>query len=137
MRSVSLGFALVAVALSPPGCRNPFWDESVILAVTRLDAPAAVVPGTAVTVILTVGVNGCERFNAIGQMRLNSQIVLTAVGTNSSLGKKNVACPAVYREDQHSVVIEQPPPAPFTILVREPRGAAPLQAEIAVGVVMD
>ena len=137
MKLVSLGLVLLAVAFSPLGCRNPFADQSVVLAVSNLDAPAAALPGAAVTVVLTVWVNGCERFDHISQIRLNSQIVLSAVGTNSALGKKNVSCPQGAFSTLHSVVIEEPPGPPFTVAVVQPRGAPPLRAEIALGAVMD
>ena len=88
MKSVSLGFALLAVALSPLGCRNPFADESVTLVVSNLEAPFASVTGTPLTVVLTVSVNGCERFERISQMVVNSDIVLAAVGTNRAIGRK-------------------------------------------------
>ena len=134
MKPVSLGLVLLAVALSPLGCRNPFVDESVVLAVSNLEAPSAALPRTAVTVVLTVWVIGCERFDHIGQVRLDSQIVLTAVGKNAG---KNVVCPQGAFAALHSVVIEDPPGPPFTVAVVQPRGAPPLRAEIALGAVMD
>lgn len=133
MKLITLGLALAAVALSPPGCRNPFSGQSVILGVSNLEAPSATLPGAAVTVVLTVGVNGCERFSHVSQMRLKSQIVLTAVGTNAALGRKDMLCPAVFSSAQHTVVIEEPPPAPFAVIVRQPREGTPLRADIAIG----
>jgi hypothetical protein len=137
MKSVSLGFALVVVAFSALACRNPLSDESVALAVSKLDAPSSALPRTSVTVVLTVRVNGCERFDHISQMRVNSQIVLTAIGTNPALGNKDVSCPAVFTEQVHSVVIKEPPAPPFTVAVIQPRGAPPLRAEVALGAEMD
>jgi hypothetical protein len=137
MKPVSLGLALLAVVLSPLACRNPFADQSVVLAVSNLEAPSASPPGTPVTVVLTVGLNGCERFDHISQMQNNSDIVLAAVGTNAALGRKDIMCPASFTTEVHSVVIKEPPPPPFTVVVIQPRGAPPLRAEIALGVVMD
>ena len=131
MKAVSLGLVLLAVALSPLGCRNPFADQSFVLGVSNLDAPSAIAPGTAVTVALTFGLNGCDRFDHIGQMRMDSQIVLTPVGTNAALGRKDILCPAQYTTRVYSVVIEDPPAAPFTIAVIQPRGAPPLRAVVA------
>lgn len=133
MKPVSLGLALLAVALSPLGCRNPFADQSVVLTVSNLEAPSASLPGTSVTVVLTVGLNGCERFDHISQTLVNSDIVLAAVGTNAALGRKDVMCPAWFRTETHSVVIENPPPPPFTVVVVQPRGVQPLRVEIALG----
>lgn len=137
MKSVSLGFALLAVALSPLGCRNPFADESVTLVVSNLEAPFASVTGTPLTVVLTVSVNGCERFERISQMVVNSDIVLAAVGTNRAIGRKDITCPASFTTTVHSVVIEEPPPPPFRVVVVQPRGVQPLYADVALGVVMD
>jgi hypothetical protein len=137
MKSVSLGIALLAVALSPLGCRNPFADQSVVLMVSNLEAPFASVPGTPVTVVLTVGANGCERFEHISQMVVNSDVVLAAVGTNAALGRKDISCPASFTIGVHSVVIEEPPSPPFRVVVVQPRGVQPLYADVALGVVMD
>jgi hypothetical protein len=137
MKSVSLGLALLAIALSPLGCRNPFADQSVVLVVSNLEAPFASPPGTPVTVVLTVGANGCERFDHISQMVVNSDIVLAAVGTNAALGRKDISCPASFTTEVHSVVIEEPPAPPFSVVVVQPRGVQPLRAEVALGAVMD
>jgi hypothetical protein len=137
MKSVSLGIALLAVALSPLGCRNPFADQSVVLVVSNLEAPFASVPGTPVTVVLTVGANGCERFEHISQMVVNSDVVLAAVGTNAALGRKDISCHASFTIGEHSVVIEEPPAPPFRVVVVQPRGVQPLYADVALGVVMD
>jgi hypothetical protein len=137
MKSVSLGLALFAVTLSPLGCRNPFADQSVTLAVSNLEAPYANVPGTPLTVVLTVGVNGCERFDRINQNVVSSDIVLAAVGTNSALGRKDISCPASFTTEVHSVVIEEPPAPPFRVVVVQPRGVQPLYADVALGAVMD
>jgi len=137
MKPVSLGLVLLAVVLSPLGCRNPFADESVVLAVSNLEAPSASLPGTPVTVVLTVGLNGCERFDHISQMQNNSDIVMAAVGTNAALGRKDISCPASFTTEAHSVVIREPPGPPFTVVVVQPRGVQPLRAQVALGTVMD
>jgi hypothetical protein len=100
--------------------------------VSGLSAPSIVLRGAGATVILAVGVNGCERFDQVTQMRLKEGIVLTAVGTNPAAGNKNLSCPADFVREQHSVVIEQPLPASFTVFVRQPRGGTPLRADISV-----
>jgi hypothetical protein len=133
MKPVSLGLVLLAVALSPQGCRNPFADQSVVLAVSNLEAPSATLPGTPLTVVLTVGLNGCEQFDRISRTVVNSDVVLAAVGTNSALGRKDISCPGSFTTEVHSVVIEEPPAPPFTVVVVNPRGVQPLRAEIALG----
>ena len=137
MKSVSLGLALLAVTLSPLGCRNPFADQSVTLVVSNLEAPFASAAGAPVTVVLNVSLNGCERFDHIIRTVVNSDIVLAAVGTNSALGRKDISCPASFTNEVHSVVIEEPPAHPIRVVVVQPRGAQPLEAEIVLGVVMD
>jgi len=137
MKPVSLGLALLAVGLSPLACRNPFAAQSVVLVVPNLKAPSASRPGTPVTVVLTVGLNGCERFDRISQMQNNSDVVLAAVGTNAALGRKDISCPASFTTEAHSVVIREPPAPPFTVVVVQPRGVQPLRAQVALGTVMD
>lgn len=129
--------AVVGFVAAPLAC-NPFApDQSVVLAVSNLEAPYASPLGTPVTVVLTIGVNGCERFARINQNVVSSDIVLAAVGTNSALGRKDISCPASFTTEVHSVVIEEPPPPPFTVTVVQPRGVQPLRAEVLLGVVMD
>ena len=137
MKLVSLGLVLLAVAFSPLACRNPFADQSVILGVSDLDVPSAARPGAPVTVVLTVVLNGCDEFEPIGQLRIDSHVVLMPVGTNAAVGRKDVMCPQWINTEVHSVVIENPPPPPFTVAVVQPRGAPSLRAEIALGAVMD
>jgi hypothetical protein len=115
----------------------PLRIKSVVLVVSNLEAPFASVPGTPVTVVLTVGANGCERFEHISQMVVNSDVVLAAVGTNAALGRKDISCPASFTIGVHSVVIEEPPSPPFRVVVVQPRGVQPLYADVALGVVMD
>jgi hypothetical protein len=133
MKVISLGLALLAVALSPLGCRNPFADQSVVLAVSNVEAPSTSLHGTPVTVVLTVGLNGCERFDHISQTLVTSDVVLAAVGTNAALGRKDISCPASFTTEVHSVVIPEPPAPPFTVVVVQPRGVQPLRVEIALG----
>ena len=137
MKLVSLGLVLLVVASAPLGCRNPFADQSVVLGVSDIDAPSAARLGAPVTVVLKVVLNGCDEFEHIGQLRIDSQVVLMPVGTNAAVGRKDVMCPQWINTEVHSVVIENPPPPPFTIAVVQPRGAPPLRAEIALSAVMD
>jgi len=132
MRSVSLGFAFAAVVLSPPACRNPFTDDSVILAVSGLSAPSVILKGAAATVILGVSVSGCESFAQVTQTRVKSGILLTALGANPAVGNENLSCPAVITVEQHSVVIDQALDRSFTVFVRQPSGGTPLRADISV-----
>ena len=129
--------AVLGFVAAPLAC-NPFApDQSVTLAVSNLEAPYANVPGTPVTVVLSVGVNGCERFDRISQMLVNTDIVLAAVGTNSALGRKDVLCPASFSTEVHGVVIEEPPTPPFSVVVIQPRGAQPLRAEVLLAAEID
>jgi len=128
---------VVGFVAAPLAC-NPFApDQSVTLAVSNLEAAHANVPGTPATVVLSVVVNGCERFDRISQMVVNSDVVLAAAGTNAALGRKDITCLAAYTTEIHSVVIEEPPTPPFNVVVVQPRGAQPLRAEVLLGVAMD
>ena len=129
---------VVGLVAAPLACDNPFAsDQSVTLAVSNLQAPYASAPGAPVTVVLTVSLNGCERFDRINQNVVSADIVLAAVGTNAALGRKDTSCPASFTTEVHSVVIEEPPAPPFTVTVVQPRGAQPLRAEVLLGAVID
>jgi hypothetical protein len=124
MTSVVLS-GLIACA----GC-NPFApDQTVVLSVSGLEAPATVAAGNTISVVLSVDVNGCERFDRITVNRNVSGATLTAWGTDGSKGSKGVTCPEILKLESHTVQILPPFTDPFTITV--PRGRlSPLTASV-------
>lgn len=132
MKRTLFGMLAVAVASGSVAC-NPFApDQSVILHVERLDAPATISAGSPLPVVLTVTVGGCTSFDHIGAVRGASGATMIAWGRNSAKGRKNVACPQDSRSEPHSYQFEPPIQSPFTIQVEQGTLAPPLTATVLV-----
>ncbi|HMI46469.1 MAG TPA: hypothetical protein VK491_09925 [Gemmatimonadaceae bacterium] len=131
MKYVLSGIFLVALAAVPLAC-NPFApDQSVVLEVESLDAPATISPGAQITVVLTVTTGGCTVFDHIAVLRGPSGAQLAAIGLNTAKGKTNYSCPADIRSDPHSYTLEPPFQSPFTVQVNRPT-SPPLVATVLV-----
>ena len=131
MKSSLSGILVVALAASPLAC-NPFApDQSVVLQVENLDAPATIAPGAQLTVVLTVTTGGCTVFDHIAVLRGPSGAQLAAIGLNTAKGKTNYSCPADIRSDPHSYTLEPPFQSPFTVQVNRPT-SPPLVATVLV-----
>jgi len=131
MKYVSSGILVVALAAVPLAC-NPFApDQSVVLEVESLDAPATISPGAQITVVLTVTTGGCTVFDHIAVLRGPSGAQLAAIGLNTAKGKTNYSCPADIRSDPHSYTLEPPFQSPFTVQVNRPT-SPPLVATVLV-----
>ena len=131
MKSVLSGIVVVALVAVPLAC-NPFApDQSVVLEVESLDAPATIAPGAQLTVVLTVTTGGCTVFDHIAVLRGTSGAQLAAIGVNTAKGKTNYSCPAYIRSDPHSYSLDPPFQSPFMVLV--PRvGMDPLTATVQI-----
>lgn len=128
----SAWFALSVLAVTVPlGC-NPFeTDQSVILAVSKLDAPATASASAPFTVTLTVTTGGCTTFDRIEVQRLTSGARLIPWGTDASVGHRDIACPSVIFDTPHSIQFEPPFANPFQLYV-EQGTLAPLMATVQV-----
>jgi hypothetical protein len=130
MRSAWL-VACVAGVSSGVGC-NPFEpNQSVILPVTKLEAPATVGPAGPLTVTLTVQVGGCVGFDRIEVQRVLGGARMIPWGINHSIGNKDITCLDILIEEPHSVQVDPPLVDPFNIVV-EQGDLAPLTAEVRV-----
>ena len=131
MKYVLSGIFLVALAAVPLAC-NPFApDQSVVLEVESLDAPATISPGAQITVVLTVTTGGCTVFDHIAVLRGPSGAQLAAIGLNTAKGKTNYSCPADIRSDPHSYTLDPPFESPFKVQVNRPT-SPPLVATVLV-----
>jgi hypothetical protein len=131
MKYVLSGILVVALAAVPLAC-NPFApDQSVVLEVESLDAPATISPGAQLTVVLTVTTGGCTVFDHIAVLRGPSGAQLAAMGLNTAKGKTNYSCPADIRSDPHSYTFDPPFESPFKVQVNRPT-SAPLVATVLV-----
>jgi hypothetical protein len=131
MKRVLSGMVVVALLAVPLAC-NPFApDQSVVLEVVSLDAPATISPGAQLTVVLTVTTGGCTVFDHIASLRGTSGAQLAAIGLNTAKGKTNYSCPADIRSDPHSYTLDPPFQSPFTVQVNRPT-SPPLVATVLV-----
>ena len=119
---------LVGVAVA---C-NPFApDQSVVLGVEKIDAPATSPVGSPLTVVLTVLVNGCQSFGHLEANSLASGASLTAWGVDHTIGNKGVVCPEIIRSEAHSLQFNPSARGPFQITVDQGR-LPPLTATVQV-----
>jgi hypothetical protein len=116
MKRILVG--IIAVALVPATGCNPFApDQSILLGVSKLEAPATISAGSPLTVVLTVSTGGCKIFDHIAVERDAYGAALTAWGTDAAKGKKNVLCPAIIMDTPHSIQLDPPFQSPFMVLV--------------------
>ena len=131
MRLVIFGVAFAAAATVPFAC-NPFApDQSVILGVTRLEAPATIPAGSPLTVVVTVETGGCRTFDHFSVERQASVASIVAWGRDAAQGRNDVACPADIRLEPHSYQFDPPFQNSFMILVYR-EGLDPLTATVQV-----
>jgi hypothetical protein len=123
---------IIVIAFGGLAACNPFApDQSVVLEVESLDAPATISPGAQLTVVLTVTTGGCTVFDHIAVLRGTSGAQLAAIGLNTAKGKTNYSCPADIRSDPHSYTLDPPFQSPFTVQVNRPT-SPPLVATVLV-----
>jgi hypothetical protein len=121
---------VVGLAAAPLGC-NPFAEnQSVVLLVDQIDAPATVSAGSPVTVVLTVIVGGCKTFERFAVVRDASGASMIAFGRNGAIGN-DVSCTDNAVPESHSYRFDPPIQDPFTIRVQR-EGLEPLTATVQV-----
>ncbi len=130
MKRALFGIAVVAIVTGSVAC-NLFTDHSVILGVSKLDAPATISPGSPLTVVLTVTTGGCKSFDHIAAERGTSGASLTAWGQDAAKGERNVSCPLNIVNELHSYQFDPPIQSPFTVQVDRGR-VSPLSATVLV-----
>ena len=131
MKRFLFAIGAVGVVCLPIAC-NPFApDQSVVLGVSKLDAPATISPGSALTVVLTVTTGGCKTFDHIEVERAASLASFTVWGRDGAKGAKNVTCPAYIVDTPHSYQLDPPFQSPSTVQVDRGR-LSPLTATVQV-----
>jgi hypothetical protein len=126
-------FGILVVAVGAVAACNPFApDQSVILNVTQLDAPAMITAASPLTVVLTVTVGGCVTFERIAVVRGVSGASMIAWGRDGAKGK-NVACPQDIRFEPHSYQFDPPFPSQSAFTIQVQRGRlGPLNTTVQV-----
>ena len=131
MKSFLLGIVVAELVALPIGC-NPFGpDQSVVLGVSSLDAPATISAGSPLTVVLTVTTGGCKSFDRMVAVRGASGASLTVYGRDASKGRTDIMCPQDLRSEQHSYSFDPPFQSEFTVQVDRGR-LSPLSATVDV-----
>jgi len=111
---------------------NPFApDQSVVLGVEKIDAPATSPVGSPLTVVLTVTIGMCESFDHIEAASTASSATLTAWGVNATIGNKGVFCPTIIKSEAHSYQFNPSTRGAFQITVEQGR-MPPLTATVQI-----
>lgn len=121
MKIVPSAMSVIALLTLPIGCDLFGPDQSVILPVTKLDAPATASAGSPFTVTLTVRTGGCTSFDRIDVQKMPGGARVVPWGHNLALGEKGISCPADVRENPHTVQMDPPFSNPFYVNVEQGR----------------
>jgi len=131
MKRAWFGIGVACLVGAAVAC-NPFApDQSVVLGVQKIDAPATSTFGTPLTVVLTVLVNGCQSFDHLEAMSDASGASLTAWGVDHTIGNKGVVCPEIIKSEAHSYQFNPSVRGAFQITVGQGR-LAPLIVTVQV-----
>lgn len=131
MKRAWFAIGVVCIIGAAVAC-NPFApDQSVVLGVEKIDAPATSPVGSPLTVVLTVLVNGCQSFGHLEATSFASGGSLTAWGVDHTVGNKGVVCPEIIRSEAHSYQFTPAALGPFQITVDQGR-MPPLTATVQI-----
>ena len=131
MKRVWFGISVACLVGAAVAC-NPFApDQSVVLAVEKIDAPATSPVGTPLTVVLTVTIGMCEQFDHLEATSTASTASLTAWGVNATIGNKDIVCIDMIKSEAHSYQFNPAARGPFQITVDQGR-LPPLTATVQV-----
>ena len=121
MRQIVVSFVGLLFAA---GCSSVFEPNkrSIILPVTRIEAPSTVAPGASFTVSFTVQSGGCNRFVRGETTKSSSSLTFVAHGTDAS--GPNVSCPNDIRFNVVQEVVTPPITDPVTIAATQPDGSS-------------
>ena len=125
-------FAVVAVALVA-GCKGSGLfgpDQSVILGVSKIEAPTTVASASPITAVFTVTTGGCVSFDHIEVNRDIASAHVIVWGHDAAKGKE-VVCTQDIRLETHSYKFAPPFASTFTVQAERGR-LPPLQATVQV-----
>ena len=117
MKSALLGVAAFALVSSASGCGIFGPDQSVVLGVSDVAAPASIAPNTSLTVALTVVSGGCKRFAHIETDRSASGANITVWGRDAAKGRNDILCTQDIRHEVRTVRFDPPFASTFTVTV--------------------
>jgi|SRR6266550_1493841 len=126
-----LSIVLVSGLVALTECNVFEPDQSVILSVPKIDAPATVSTGSSFTVTLTVQTGGCTSFSRLEVAKFNTGVHVVPWGTDARIGRKGVLCPAFISAEPHTIQIDPLFSGPYQVYVDQGR-LAPVVATIQV-----
>ena len=128
-----LSVVVVSGLISLTGCNllDPKPDQSVILSVPRIDAPATVSAGSSFTVTLTILTGSCRSFSRLDVEKSNTGVRVEPWGKDVSLGTSIVCTQQALVEEPHAIQIDPPFSGPFQVWVDQGR-LGPVVATIQV-----
>ena len=134
MKSVLLGVVAVVLIGSASACGDPVAPlalyQPAIIDVEKLEAPAAIIAGQPISVVLTLLTGWCLKFERFEVHRNATGAIVTAWGREKIM-RKNEACPDIGYLEQHTLVLGSPFQDAYTVVVNRPRHD-PLTARVEV-----
>jgi hypothetical protein len=121
----------VFVALTSCNLFDREPDQSVILSVTKIEAPTTVSTGSSFTVTFTVQFDGCMHFDRLAVEKSNTGVRVVPWGTDATIGHPEIVCPDILRQQSQAIQIDPPFSGPFQVYVDQGR-LAPVTATIQV-----
>jgi len=126
-----LSVVLVSGVVALTGCDVLAPDQSIILSVPKIDAPATVSAGSSFTVTLTIQTGGCRSFSHVDVQKFDTGLHVVPWGTDASIGHKGISCPANIVDEPHAIQIDPPFSGPYQVFVDQGR-LAPVTATVQV-----
>ncbi len=131
MKRASFGLLALGLVVSPLACNLLDPNQSTILPVTKLDAPATVSAAAPFSVTLTIRTGGCTSFDRLDVQRMDGGARIVPWGNDATIGHKNVSCAAYILETPHTIQLDPPFPNPLYISVEQGR-MPPVTATVQV-----
>ena len=122
MRHIVVGSAMLLLAA---GCSSIFGIDrrSIILPITKVEAPSAAAAGTSFNVTFTAEMtNGCIRFERLESTKTAGALTVTARGSVPT--RNDIACTQDVRSQAVVEVVTPPTSDPFSIVATQPNGTA-------------
>jgi len=113
----------VAVVLIVTGCSSVLEPNrrSIILPITRINAPSTVAPGASFSATFIIQSGGCKRFERVETTKTDKALTVLARGTEAT--GSNIVCTTDIREDAVVELVTPPISDPFSVIGKQPDGS--------------
>lgn len=119
MRTRVVGSVAVLLAAGCSSILEP-GDRSILLPITKVEAPSTAAPGAGFSVAFTVQSGGCKRFERLVTTKTGT--ALTAIAQGTEAVGKNIVCTADMRHDTVVEAVTAPAAGSFSVVARQPDG---------------